>query len=238
MNATRLLGDPHQGALRTVLGRALTAFYRMTGRVNYDRLHFERVRNTPILILPSVFNPRVLRSGAFFAETIADQRLGEGGDVLDLGTGSGICAVFAARHARSVIAVDINRAAVGCAGINAALNGLRERVECRHGDLFAPLDGERFNTIFFNPPFYLGAPASDRDAAWRGVDVAQRFAAGLDAHLAPRGRAFLLLSTFGDACPRFVEELERAGFALSVFAVRRYINERVTIVEATRLAGA
>ena len=67
--------------------------------------------------------------------------------------------------------------------------------------------------------------------------MANRVAAGLDAHLAPRGRAFLLLSTMGDACPRFLEELARSGFALSVHAVRRYINERVTIVETSRAAS-
>ena len=231
----RLLGEPHPGVLRTWLGRVLTMFYRVTGRAHYDRLHLEHVRDTPILILPSVFNPRVLRSGAFFAETIADRRLGEHGSVLDLGTGSGICAVFAARHARRVVAVDINRAAVRCAGINAAINGLADRIDCRHGDLFAPLSGERFDAIFFNPPFYLGTPDSDRDAAWRSPDVAQRFAAGLDAHLAPGGRAWLLLSTFGDACPRFLEELARAGFSLSAFAAKHHINERSTIVEVSRV---
>jgi methylase of polypeptide subunit release factors len=230
----QLLGNPRPGMLRTVLGRALTAFNRVTGRAQYDRLHLEHVHGTPLLILPTVFNPRVLRSGAFFAKVIAARRLGEHGHVLDLGTGSGICAVFAARHARRVVAVDINRAAVRCAAINAALNALTERVECRHGDLFAPLGSEQFDAIFFNPPFYLGAPANDRDAAWRSPDLADRFASALDAHLAPGGRAYLLLSTFGDACPRFVAELARRGYVQSVHAVRRYINERLTIVEACR----
>jgi methylase of polypeptide subunit release factors len=232
--ALQLLGDRRQGFAREVLGRALTAFHRLTGRARYDRERLERVHGTSLLILPSVFNPRVLRTGAFFAETIAAHRLGQQGEVLDLGTGSGICAVFAARHARRVVAVDINRTAVRCATINAVLNGLGERIECRHGDLFAPLDGRRFDTIFFNPPFIVGVPASERDAAWRSTDVASRFAAGLDTHLAPDGRAYLLLSTFGDACAYFVEELARHGFKLSVYAVRRFINERVTILEAGR----
>jgi hypothetical protein len=47
-------------------------------------------------------------------------------------------------------------------------------------------------------------------------------------------RAYLLLSTFGDACARFVEELAARGYGLSVFAVRRYINERVTVLEVRR----
>jgi methylase of polypeptide subunit release factors len=232
--ALRLLGDPRQGPIRSALGRALTTFNRVTGRARYDRERLERVHGTSLMILPSVFNPRVLRTGAFFAEVIAAHRLGAGGDVLDLGTGSGICAVFAARHARRVVAVDINRTAVQCATHNAAFNGLAARIECRHGDLFAPVAGERFDAVFFNPPYIVGAPASERDAAWRSLDGASRFAAGLDSHLAPNGRAYLLLSTWGDACAGYVEELARQGFALSVHSVRRFVNERVTLVEAAR----
>jgi HemK-related putative methylase len=220
--------------LRSVLGRVVVLYNRVTGRARYDSRRRELVLGTPLIILPSVFNPRVLRTGAFFAETIASRRLGADGDVLDLGTGSGVCAVFAARHARRVVAVDINPAAVRCATFNVAQNGLAAKVECRHGDVFGPVAGERFDAIFFNPPFLVGAPVSDREAAWRSLDVAARFAAGLDQHLAPGGRAYLLLSTFGDACARFVDELARRGFALSVCAVRRYVNERVTIVEVSR----
>jgi HemK-related putative methylase len=230
--ALQLLGDPRQGLVRSALGRVFTTFNRLTGRASYDRERLEYVHGTPLMILPSVFNPRVLRTGAFFAEVISRHRLGQHGAVLDLGTGSGICAVFAARHARHVVAVDINRMAVRCAGMNAALNGVR--VECRHGDLFAPLTGQRFDAVLFNPPFLVGTPASERDCAWRSVDVAGRFAAGLDAHLAPGGRAYLLLSTFGDACARFIEELAAHGYAMSAFAIRRYFNERVTVIEAHR----
>jgi HemK-related putative methylase len=232
--STRLLGQPGQGAVRTALGAAFTLFNRLSGRARYDRLHLEQVHGVPLLILPTVFNPRVLRSGEFFAQVIARHRLGEQGNVLDLGTGSGIAAVFAARLARRVVAVDINPAAVRCATINAVMNGLAAHIECRHGDLFGPVRDERFDVIFFNPPFYQGAPRNARDAAWRGADLAQRFAAALDAHLAPGGRAYLLLSTAGDACPRFVQELARHRFLQRVFAARQYINERMSIIEASR----
>jgi methylase of polypeptide subunit release factors len=217
--------------VRDCIGKLLELGNRITGRYRYDARRLEHVRGVPLLILPTVFNPRPLRTGAYFASVIAGARLGAGGDVLDMGTGSGICAIFAARHARRVVAVDINRAAVRCARINAALNHLEDRIECRQGDLFAPLDDQRFDSIFFNPPFIVGTPANERDCAWRSADVAARFAAGLACHLAPDGRAYLLLSTFGDACGMFVDELQRHGFALSVFAVRRYVNERITILE-------
>jgi HemK-related putative methylase len=230
--ATRLLGDPRQGLLRDSLGRMLGVANRLAGRYRYDARQRVKVRGTSLVILPSVFNPRLLRTGAFFAKVIDEHRLGAGGDVLDMGTGSGVCAVFAARHARRVVAVDINRTAVRCAAINAALNDLQHRIECLHGDLFAPLGERRFDVVLFNPPFIVGKPDSERDCAWRSTDVAARFAAGLDRHLTPDGRAYLLLSTFGDACGIFVDELRDRGFAMSVLAVRRYVNERVTILEA------
>jgi len=144
-----------------------------------------------------------------------------------------VCALFAARHASRVVAVDINRAAVRCAGINAALNHLEHRVEVRHGDLFGPVSGERFDLVLFNPPFLKGAPRDERDAAWRSNDVAMRFAAGLGAHLAPGGAALLLLSSFGNACESFIDELRSRGFSISVFARRRYVNETVTVFRVT-----
>ena len=102
-----------------------------------------------------------------------------GAAVLDMGTGSGVCALAAARHARRVVAVDVSPAAARCTRLNAVLNQLEERIDIRIGDLFEPVAGERFDLVLFNPPFLIGAPKDDRDAAWRSEDTARRFAAGL-----------------------------------------------------------
>ena len=126
------------------------------------------------------------------------------------------------------MAVDINPAAVRCAGINALLNHLEHKIDVRHGDLFAACGQERFDLVLFNPPFLRGAPRDDRDSAWRSNDVAERFAAGLDAHLKPGGFALVLLSTFGDGRV-FLDEFRRQGLEISVLAERRFVNERLTI---------
>jgi HemK-related putative methylase len=209
----------------------LIAAHRIAGSRRYDEPRIVRVAGTRVLIAPSVFNPRLLRTGEFFARVIDRHQLGAQGQVLDMGTGSGVCAIVAARRAKRVLAVDINPAAVRCAAVNAALNGVESRVECREGDLFGPVAGMRFDVIFFNPPFARGTPADARDCAWRSSDVAPRFAAALAAHLAPGGRAYLLLSTWGDACAWFIDELGRHGHGYSVFAVRRFVNERLTLLE-------
>ena len=96
------------------------------------------------------------------------------------------------------------------------------------GDLFAPVHSERFDLVLFNPPFVRAAPRDDRDRAWRSNDVAERFAAGLGAHLKPGGSALVLLSTFGDGYV-FLEEFRKQNFEISVLAERRFVNERLTI---------
>jgi len=219
--------------LGQLLGRLLGVVYRLAGRHHYDRFRLERVLDVPILVLPTVANPKVLRTGAFFASQLNARHIPAEAAVLDLGTGSGVCALFAARHARRVVAVDINPAAVRCAAVNALMNGLEQRIDFRQGDLFAPVAGERFDLVLFNPPFLLGVPRDDRDAAWRSTDAPTRFAAGLADHLAPGGAALILLSSFGAACALYEAELRARGFRLAVFARRRFVNETVTIVRAT-----
>jgi len=71
--------------------------------------------------------------------------------VLDMGTGSGVQAVFAADKASKVVATDINPTAVKMARLNAERNGVGDVVDIRQGDLFAPINtGEKFDVILFN----------------------------------------------------------------------------------------
>ena len=213
-----------------VLARAwLKLRHQIVGR-RYGRLVLEEIDGVPLLVLPQVFNPVLLRSGAILARTLARLPLADPAamTVLDLGTGSGVGAVFAARRGASVVAVDINPEAARCARINALLNQVDERIEVRQGDLFAPVRGRRFDLVLFNPPFYLGSPADNLDYAWRGQDVFERFAGELAGMLTPRGYALVVLSTDGD-CDELLAELASAGFGLDAVERTNLINEVVTI---------
>jgi release factor glutamine methyltransferase len=232
-----LLSEHRPGRLRVFAGRLLSIGYTISGQCRYDDFRLERVLDMRIMVIPGVANPKILRTGAFFASQV-DARLVGARSVLDMGTGSGVCALFAARHASRVVAVDISAAAIRCTRLNAILNNLENRIDIRHGDLFAPLAGERFDLVLFNPPFYLGTPNDDREAAWRSNAAAQRFSARLADHLRPDGAALVLLSSLGDACELFESELHTNGFHLEVFARKRFINETLTILRARRAPGA
>jgi release factor glutamine methyltransferase len=174
-----------------------------------------------------------MRTGAFFASHLKPNVLTADAEVLDMGTGSGVCAIAAAQYARRVVAVDIDETAVRCARINVLLNRMDSKVEVLRGDLFEPLSGRRFDVVLFNPPFLRGVPRHNADRAWRSPDVAERFAARLRTHLRPSGYALVLLSTFGE--PRtFIEEFRRHDFTISIVSERSFINENLAILKLTQ----
>jgi methylase of polypeptide subunit release factors len=117
--------------------------------------------------------------------------------VLDLGTGCGIQAMHASRHARHVVATDISERALEFAAMNAELNGITN-VEFRLGSLFEPVAGESFDQIVSNPPFVItprvaGVPAYEyRDGGMVGDALVAEVVAGAAAHLAPGGVAQML----------------------------------------------
>lgn len=226
---------PAVGSVHRTRRRAWRLALRATKPIKALRqrkIVIEQVAGMPLVVLPHVFNPRVLRSGAFFAEQIASGLVHPGQTVLDLGTGSGICAIAAAQRSDRVIAVDINPDAVRCTRVNTLLNRVEERVDVRQGDLFAPVAGERFDVVLFNPPYYVGTPISLADHAWRSDDVVARFAEQLANHLTTDGAAFVILSTDGET-DRFLSDFQEQHLSIEPVARRDLTNEILTIYRLT-----
>jgi predicted RNA methylase len=78
---------------------------------------------------------------------------------LDLGTGSGILSLGAARHSDIVVATDLNARAALFAQFNARLNDINN-IEVLTGDCFAPVSDRSFDLILSNPPFFI-TPQTD-----------------------------------------------------------------------------
>jgi len=223
------------GVLRQRMWRfAVHWQYRLFKRRRYGRLVLEDLDGLPLVVLPRVFNPKLLRSGHFLVQQLRRRELlPPASRVLDLGTGSGAGAVAAARKGCRVVAVDINPEAVRCATINALLNHVESHVETRQGDLFVPVADERFDVILFNPPFYVGAPRDPLDAAWRSLDVPERFSRGLAAHLTDGAHALLVLSSDGVA-ERFLNALHTQQFQTTLVAQHDFHNEQMVLYRVAR----
>jgi release factor glutamine methyltransferase len=119
-----------------------------------------------LAIYPSVFHPKLFLTSEFFARFLATVDL-EDKHVADVGTGTGILALAAARAGAKVVALDINPMAVDAAADNARANGLGDRVTALRSDLMSALaPGSQFDVIISNPPFFSGEPRDIADRAW------------------------------------------------------------------------
>jgi methylase of polypeptide subunit release factors len=114
---------------------------------------------------------------------------------LDVGTGGGVHALLAARHASHVIATDVNKRALAYTALNAALNGLTN-VECRQGSLFEPVDGETFDLITCNAPYVVSPERrwAYRDSGFQADELSERVVREAAQHLADGGFATVQVS--------------------------------------------
>lgn len=114
---------------------------------------------------------------------------------LDVGTGSGAQALLAARHARHVVATDVNPRALAYTELNAALNGFGN-IECRPGSLFDPVAGEKFDLITCNAPYVVSPEQrfAYRDSGFQGDEISELVVREAAGHLNDGGFAILLVS--------------------------------------------
>ncbi|OQO94010.1 SAM-dependent methyltransferase [Saccharomonospora piscinae] len=117
------------------------------------------------------------------------------GSVLDLGTGNGVQALHAGRHAGKITATDTSARALRLAEATFALNELD--VELLRGEWFAPVARRRFDRIVCNPPFVVGPPRVDyvyRDSGLSGDDASALLVRQLPGFLTDGGTGHLLAS--------------------------------------------
>ncbi|GGT22751.1 HemK2/MTQ2 family protein methyltransferase [Streptomyces chromofuscus] len=176
------------------------------------------------LVPPGVYTPQ--EDTTLLAEALAEEPLPPGSDVLDVGTGTGALALYAARRGMRVTAVDVSWRAVGAARVNAWMSGLRLRI--LHGNLFDRVRDRTFDLILANPP-YVPAPEGDPeprgtarawDAGHDGRLVLDRICREAPALLRPGGVLLTVHSALSGP-ERTLELLRAAGLKSSVTRRRR-----------------
>jgi release factor glutamine methyltransferase len=198
-----------------------------------------RVAGLKLRVLPDVFNPALHFTSSFFARYLKESGMVRPHtSVLDLGTGSGVLAIAAALSgAGSVVAVDINPAAVECARRNSKRYGLDKVITVRQGNMFEPVAGERFDLVVCNPPYLRGEPQSVAGYAyWGGANLEwlARFGQLLHAHLNPGGVAILSIGDVADlevilgilsGCGWQVEEAARRDMLFEIIHLFRLTED-------------
>jgi methylase of polypeptide subunit release factors len=192
---------------------------------------------------PGVFVPTT--HGLFYAGAA---RVRPGERVIDIGTGSGLLAIAAARAgAREVVATDIDARAVEAARRNAARNGVA--LEARVGPLFAGATGT-FDVVLANLPNEIVAPAhlatlSDEEARTfaggpAGNDALLALLDAAPAHMHAGSRLYLGVHALTDYHATLRAALARYEvrlLALAPLAVKPYVTAHLDHYRALDAAG-
>jgi len=110
------------------------------------------IEGKSLWVHPQVMSPKYSYSPRFF---IQNWDIKKGMTVLDIGTGTGILALFAAlKGAKYVVATDTNPHACTIAEKNMQENNVADKIKIINSNLFTNIRKEKFDRILFNAPYW------------------------------------------------------------------------------------
>lgn len=161
-----------------------------------------------------------------------------GDSVLEIGTGTGIVAMYASRMTDKITVTDINFDAVELAEHNFKKNGI-ENIEILFGNLFEPLKNRKFDVILFNTP-YLPTENGDViddnlnyafDGGLNGRKVIDKFLDEVKNHLNEKGIVQIIQSSLSGN-EETLKKLDELGFISEIAASEHYFFEDITLIDS------
>lgn len=164
--------------------------------------------------------------------------------VLEIGCGSGLNSLLAAKNSGQVIGLDINPSAILSSQENAKLNKI-ENAKFFESDLFSYFKNgdiaDKFDVIMFNPP-YLPTNSEDKvdgnlnhayDGGQTGRDVLDRFLGEFERYLEEKGILYLIQSSLNDFQVTD-RTLKQMGFEVKTLKEISFFFEKLYLIEATK----
>jgi len=184
----------------------------------------------PIVASDNVLPPQSQETATLFRQGLENLPLPSG--LLDLGCGSGLLSIMAARlfPQAQIIATDIMPEATATTKINLQKQELQNRVEVCQGDLFQNLKGQTFDVIIFNAPWVVARVRSRAEIPTN--DEKQQtitcFFEQVDRHLAPQGHLLLGYADHSSekAINRLTDLINQAGYKIGQLYKARVVTHR------------
>ena len=164
-----------------------------------------------------------------------------GQSVLEIGTGSGIVAMYASRLTDSITVTDINFDACLLAEKNFKDNGI-ENIEILFGNLFEPVENRKFDVILFNTP-YLPTEEDEViddtinyafDGGLNGRKVIDLFLNEVSNHLNDGGIVQMIQSSLSGN-QETLDMLDELGFVAEIKASEHFFFEDITLINAYKI---
>ena len=184
-----------------------------------------RYRNITIMVRAGVFHPGFFFSTKVVLHYLKSLKLDKK-QVLELGAGSGLISIVAAKQGAIVVASDISEKAIVNIHENAVLNQVELSIV--HSDLFMAIPQQHFDIIIINPPYYPAKPKSESEHAWfcgENFEYFQRLFPTLKEYSSPQSQNLMVLS---DACQiDCIQQIAKAhGYLMKVVFEKRTLWER------------
>ena len=164
-----------------------------------------------------------------------------GQSVLEIGTGSGVVAMYASRLTDKITVTDINFDACQLAEKNFAENGI-ENNEVLFGNLFEPVKDRKFDVILFNTP-YLPTDDGDViedtinyafDGGLNGRKVIDLFLDEVGNHLNDGGIVQMIQSSLSGN-EETLQKFDEMGFISEIAESEHFFFEDITLINAYKV---
>jgi release factor glutamine methyltransferase len=163
-------------------------------------------KNITVKVLPGVFHPGLFFSTKMLLNFLDTLNL-ESKTVLDLGAGTGIISILAAKGGAAVYASDISSRAVQNIKLNAAKSNVQINIVT--SDLFENIPDMQFDYIIINPPYYNRDPTVEEEYAWfcgSNFEYFQSLFNSLSNYIDKDSKIFMILSEVCD-----IQEIKSIG---------------------------
>lgn len=161
--------------------------------------------------------------------------------VLEIGTGSGIVAMYASRLTDNITVTDINFDACELARKNFETNNI-ENIEILFGNLFEPVENRKFDVILFNTPYLPteeGEVIDDTinyafDGGLNGRKVIDVFLNEVGNHLNDGGIVQMIQSSLSGN-EETLDKFDELGFIAEIKATEHFFFEDITLINAYKI---
>lgn len=180
--------------MRNFIKQITHPFLKLALNLYYSKPRPYRYENIRIKVHPDVFPPHLTFSTKILLDFVDELNL-DHKTFLELGCGSGIISLLASKKGAEVTASDINQTALDYLNINASRNKMS--VKTIYSDVFENLEGEYFDYIIINPPYYPQNPKNIRQEAWycgENFEYFEKLFYQLPNHLTVESHCYMILS--------------------------------------------
>jgi release factor glutamine methyltransferase len=159
-----------------------------------------------------------------------------GDNVLEIGTGTGLVAMYASKLTNKVTATDINYNALELAEKNITNNNIKN-IELLFGDLFEPVKNRKFDLIIFNTPYLPTSEEETLDNALNfafdggpdGRKVIDVFLNQVKNYLNPKGKVQLIQSSLSNI-EKTIKKLNQNGFIAEIAESEKFFFEEIVLI--------